>query len=160
MPSALGSQVRTAMSSDSILRSTSTDTAAHSVAADAPFPPAPRFGANASTKRDTVDVGSALSHGGRNGMSISPVSLAALKEEAQPSMRPEVTYNYVETSNSDASEATLTVGTAELLLFQTTPSCHASPLVMSAAAGAPNTPLMWADAASSQARVELSKLRC
>jgi len=62
-----------------------------------------------------------------------PVSLAALSAvEPSPTLRAEGGEpRSGEASNSEASESTHAVGTAELLLLQSTPSCHASPLISS-----------------------------
>merc|ERR1712070_1355849 len=64
-------------------------------------------------------------------VAIAPVSLAALSRVETPNTQAEMPSAIIETSDSGASEATHAVGTAELLLLQSTPSCYASPLIAS-----------------------------
>lgn len=67
----------------------------------------------------------------------TPVSLAALASVERAHVPPDPpmrTQNSDPTSNSDASEATMAmsaIGPAELLLLQSAPSCHTSPLLSS-----------------------------
>ena len=68
-------------------------------------------------------------------VAIAPVSLAALSRVETPNTQAEMPSAIIETSDSGASEATHAVGTAELLLLQSTPSCYASPLIASTPSG-------------------------
>ncbi|KAL1530276.1 hypothetical protein AB1Y20_001188 [Prymnesium parvum] len=110
--------------SSSLLRSTSIDGSVCSMSVDQP----PHADAPAaSAKREMVDP-PATGQQTSASEDASPVSLAGLSTDEPSSLRQDMG---VETTNSDASEATLAVGTAELLLLQSTPSCHASPLISS-----------------------------
>lgn len=91
----------------------------------------PRMGISLTAPEGTGSAQGSLKAGVGMAADISRATLAALsKEEQVAACRGAIPA--VEASNSVSSDATLGMGTAELLLLQSTPSCHASPLIKSA----------------------------